>query len=118
MSGAWSVGLIRARALINNLFEEKSTECEDAEDGPDFERRLGLWRGDVRGGFVGAGGLAGLAEAREGGGGGGEEARRGAEEGGVDGGAAREGVQCARHGEVCSMTMRVVVMQAGGFESD
>jgi len=34
-------------ALVDNLLEEKAAEGEDADYGPDFERRLGGWGRDV-----------------------------------------------------------------------
>ena len=59
-----SLGLVAfALALVDDLLEQKATCRKDQNNRPDFERRLGGGRGGVRGGFVGAGRLAWLAEA-------------------------------------------------------
>lgn len=61
VAGDWSYRRVLAVALINNLFEEKGTECKDGEDGPDFQGRLALWSTDVGRRFVGARGFTWLA---------------------------------------------------------
>lgn len=99
-----TLGLVLIFPLIDNLLEHKTAGAEDEDDWPDLEGGLGRRGVGVGRGFVGAGGLAWLAEAGEGGGGGGESAGCGAE-----GGAAREeGAGWERHGEGCwGMTVGV-----------
>ncbi|KAH5434170.1 hypothetical protein HBI60_050520 [Parastagonospora nodorum] len=81
-------------ALVDNLLEEKAAEGEDTDYGPDLERRLGGRGRDVRWGFVGARGFAGLTQAGGVGARGGEAARQqlgGAGGGSEDGGGGRHG---------------------------
>ena len=64
VSSYGSVALVFALALVDNLLEQEAAGREDEDKGPDLEGGLGGRGVSVRGRFVGAGGLSGLAETR------------------------------------------------------
>jgi hypothetical protein len=89
-----SCGLVLAFTLVYDLLEQKTSYQKDADNGPDFQGRLGRGGRGVGRGVVRAGGFAGLTQA--GGAGSGDAERAGGAS--KREGAKRELGECCRHG--------------------